>query len=92
MKTKDLLITGLIFGLLINVASNVHKDHKIYKLQNEVLDTKKEYIKLYQEDKEYIQVLEQSRDSLNNYIDDLEYQIKDIQSKDKLLKDLVRNR
>ena len=92
MKTKDLLIVGLIFGLIVNIASNMYKDNRIYKLQKEVLDTKIETINFYNEAKEYIKVLEDIRESLNNYIDDLEYQIKDMQNKDKLLKDLRRDR
>lgn len=92
MKTKDLLIVGLLFGLIVEVGTNIYNSNRIYKLQKEVLDTKIETISFYNEAKQYIKVLEDSRDSLNNYIDDLEYQIKDIQNKDKLLKELRRDR
>lgn len=92
MKTKDLLIVGLIFGLIVNVASNMYKDNRIYKLQKEVLDTKVETISFYNEAKEYIKVLEDSRESLNNALDDMERYINQLENKDRLLKDLVRDR
>lgn len=92
MKTKDLTIVGLVFMLIIEFGANFYSEHRIFKLQKEVLDTKIEVINYYAETKEYIKVLEDSRESLNNYIDDLEYRIKDIQNKDKLLKDLVKHR
>lgn len=92
MKTKDLLIVGLIFGLIVNIASNMYKDNRIYKLQKEVLDTKVETISFYNEAKEYIKVLEDSRESLNNALDDMERYINQLENKDRLLKDLVRDR
>ena len=92
MKTKDLLIVGLIFGLIVNIASNMYKDNRIYKLQKEVLDTKIEVINYYAETKEYIKVLEDSRESLNNALDDRERYINKLENKDRLIKDLVRDR
>lgn len=92
MKTKDLLIVGLIFGLIVNVASNMYKDNRIYKLQKEVLDTKIEVINYYAETKEYIKVLEDSRESLNNALDDKDRYIYQLENKDRLIKDLVRDR
>ena len=92
MKAKDLLIVGLIFGLIVNIASNMYKDNRIYKLQKEVLDTKVETISFYNEAKEYIKVLEDSRESLNNALDDKDRYIYQLENKDRLIKDLVRDR
>ena len=81
MKTKDLLITGLLFGLIVSAVSNLYNSNKIYKLQ-------KEAINIYYENKDYINTLEDSRKSLNDYIDTLEKDIKEYKSLDKLKKDL----
>lgn len=92
MKTKDLLIVGLIFGLLIEFGVNFYNEHRIYKLQKEVLDTKIEVINYYTETKEYVKVLEDSRESLNNALEDRERYINQLENKDRLIKDLVRDR
>lgn len=91
MKTKDLIIVGLLFGLIVNFGSNLYKDHKIYKLEKEVIDTKKEYIKLYYEDRDYINILEDSRESLNDALDDKDKEIQEYKYLEKLLKDLSRH-
>ena len=88
MKTKDLLITGLLFGLIITTGNNIYNSNKIYKLQKEVLETKKEAINIYYENKDYINTLEDSRKNLNDYIDTLEKDIKEYKYLDKLKKDL----
>lgn len=92
MKKKDLLIVGLLFGLIVEGGTNIYNSNRIYKLQKEVLDTKIETISFYNEAKEYIKVLEDSRDSLNNALDDRERYINQLENKDRLLKDLVRDR
>ena len=92
MKTKDLLIVGLLFGLIVEVGTNIYNSNRIYKLQKEVLDTKIEVINYYAETKEYIKVLEDSRESLNNALDDRERYINKLENKDRLIKDLVRDR
>ena len=88
MKTKDLLITGLLFGLIVSAGSNIYNSNKIYKLQKEVLETKKEAIDIYYENKDYINTLEDIRRSLNDYIDVLEKDIREYKYLDKLKKDL----
>lgn len=92
MKTKDLLIVGLLFGLIVEVGTNIYNSNRIYKLQKEVLDTKIETISFYNQAKEYIKVLEDSRDSLNNALDDKDRYIYQLENKDRLIKDLVRDR
>lgn len=92
MKTKELLIVGLLFGLIVYIITIIYYGNRIYKLQKEVLDTKIEVINYYTETKEYIKVLEDSRESLNNALDDRERYINQLENKDRLIKDLVRDR
>lgn len=92
MKTKDLTIVGLAFMLIIEFGANFYSEHRIFKLQKEVLDTKIETISFYNEAKEYIKVLEDSRESLNNALDDKDRYIYQLENKDRLIKDLVRDR
>lgn len=91
MKTKDILIVGLLFSLLITGANNIYNNHRIYKLQVEVLDTKKQALELYYEDNKYIALLQESRESLNDQIDLLNSELKQYKSLEKLKKDLDRS-
>lgn len=88
MKTKDILIVGLLFSLLIVGANNIYNNHRIYKLQLEVLDTKKQALELYYEDNKYIALLQESRESLNEEIDLLNSELKQYKALEKLKKDL----
>ena len=88
MKTKDILIVGLLFSLLIVGANNIYNNHRIYKLQLEVLDTKKQALELYYEDNKYIALLQESRESLNDEIDLLNSELKQYKALEKLKKDL----
>lgn len=88
MKTKDLLVTGLLFGLMVITADNIYNNHRIYKLQKEVLDTKKIALDMYYEDKEYISILQESRTQLNNEIDSLNKDLQEYKHLEKLKKDL----
>lgn len=88
MKKKDLLVVGLLFGLIVDVGVNIYSSNRIYKLQKEVLDTKMETINFYNEAKEYIKVLEDSRESLNNALDDKERHINQLEKNNELLKEL----
>ena len=92
MKTKDILIVGLLFSLLIIGANNIYNNHRIYKLQLEVLDTKKQAIEIYYENKEYISILQESRESLNDEIDLLNSELKQYKALEKLKKDLRLDR
>ena len=88
MKTKDLLIVGLLFGLIVEVGANIYSSNRIYKLQKEVLDTKIETINFYNEAKEYIKVLEGSRESLNDALDSKDRELQEYKYLEKLKKDL----
>lgn len=88
MKTKDILIVGLLFSLIVTGANNIYNNHKIFKLQKEILDTKKEAIEIYYENKEYISILQESRESLNEEIDLLNSELKQYKALEKLKKEL----
>lgn len=88
MKTKDILIVGLLFSLIVTGANNVYNNHKIYNLQKEVLDTKKQALELYYEDNKYIALLQESRESLNDEIDSLNNELKQYKALERLTKDL----
>ena len=91
MKTKDLLIVGLLFGLIVEVGANIYSSNRIYKLQKEVLDTKIETINFYNEAKEYIKVLEDSRESLNDALDSKDRELQEYKYLEKLKKDIDRS-
>lgn len=88
MKTKDILIVGLLFSLIVTGANNVYNNHKIYNLQKEVLETKKQALELYYEDKAYISMLQDTRESLNDEIDSLNNELKQYKALERLTKDL----
>ena len=81
-------MTGLLFGLMVITADNIYNNHRIYKLQKEVLDTKKIALDMYYEDKEYISILQESRTQLNNEIDSLNKDLQEYKHLEKLKKDL----
>ena len=91
MKTKDLLIVGLLFGLIVEVGANIYSSNRIYKLQKEVLDTKIETINFYNEAKEYIKVLEDSRESLSDALDSKDRELQEYKYLEKLKKDIDRS-
>lgn len=88
MKTKDILIVGLLFSLIVTGANNVYNNHKIYNLQKEVLETKKQALELYYEDNKYISILQETRESLNDEIDSLNNELKQYKALERLTKDL----
>lgn len=91
MKTKDLLIVGLLFGLIVEVGANIYSSNRIYKLQKEVLDTKIETINFYNEAKEYIKILEDSIESLNDALDSKDRELQEYKYLEKLKKDIDRS-
>ena len=91
MKTKDTLIVGLLFSLIIVGANNIYNNYRIYKLQIEVLDTKKQAIEIYYENKEYISILQESRESLNDEIDLLNSELNQYKDLRRIKKELDRS-
>ena len=88
MKNKDLFIVSLLFTLIISSYSLINRSISNDRLKQQLDIANKSLIELDALNAQYILML----NSMNNYADELEYQIKDMQNKDKLLKDLRRDR
>lgn len=88
MKNKDLFIISLLFTLIISSYSLINSSISNDRLKQQLDIANKSLIELDTLNAQYILMLS----SMNNYADELEYKIKDMQDKDKLLKDLVRDR
>ena len=88
MKNKDLFIVSLLFTLIISSYSLINSSISNDRLKQQLDIANKSLIELDTLNAQYILML----NSMNNYADELEYKIKDMEYKDKLLKDLVRNR
>ena len=91
MRTKDILIVGLLFALIIETGVNIANGYRIFKLEKEVLDTKKEAIEIYYENKDYIYMLEDSRKSLNDALDDKDKELQEYKYLEKFKKDIDRS-
>ena len=88
---NDLLTVSILYILVIFFGLYLSENHNRKKLEKELIETKSFTIELYKEQKEYIKVLQESRDDLNSEIDTLTQQLNDKAYLDKLLKDLSRN-
>lgn len=88
MSNKDLFIVSLFFTLIISSYSLINSSISNDRLKQQLDIANKSLIELDTLNAQYILML----NSMNNYADNLEYQIKDMQNKDKLLKDLRRDR
>lgn len=88
MNNKDLFIVSLLFTLIISSYSLINSYISNDRLKQQLDIASKSLIELDALNAQYILML----NSMNNYADELEYQIKDMQNKDKLLKDLRRDR
>ena len=88
MKNKDLFIVSLLFTLIIGSYSLINSSISNDRLKQQLDITNKSLIELDTLNAQYILML----NSMNNYVDELEYKIKDMEHKEKLIKDLVRDR
>lgn len=64
---------------------------QVKQLRNEVLEVKKITVEINTEKNEYIKVLQESREYLNNEIDSLNQELKQYKYLDKIKKDLDRS-
>lgn len=88
MKNKDLFIVSLLFTLIISSYSLINSSISNDRLKQQLDIANKSLIELDTLNAQYMLML----NSINNYADELEYKIKDMEHKDKLIKDLVRDR
>ena len=84
---KDLLIIGLIFTLIIQTCILFRDNTQNEKLHRK-LETSQTEIN---SNKKYIEALEESRTSLNNYANELENKITRIEKMDRVIKDLSQH-
>ena len=97
--TKELLIVGVIFiGICFGISSFQHDFQlkKAYKLLDEEksakITTMKIAVEIINEKDEYIFILQEAREQLNNEIEDLNVELKEYKTLEKLKKDLDRSR
>ena len=95
---KELVIVGIVFVAICFSISNFQHDlelKRVYKLLENEKKAKVEIMKLSLErislDKEYISILQESRESLNDALDDRDNKILNYQYLDKFQKDLARH-
>ena len=92
MKTREIKEVLYIYSLIIIIswfiASTISSNKEAYKSNLKLLEAMQGVILLDSR----LNVLEEDISYLNSYIDDLEATNKELLNKDKLLKDLVRNR
>lgn len=93
---KDIRAILSIYTILIlscwNIAISYKTTKQLTELKQEVLQVKKITIEINTEKNEYIKILQESREYLNNEIDLLNDEIKQYKSLEKLTKDLRLNR
>ena len=93
---KDIKPLIAIYTILIlscwNIAISYKTTKQLTELKQEVLQVKKITIEINTEKNEYIKILQESREYLNNEIDLLNDEIKQYKSLEKLTKDLRLNR
>lgn len=93
---KDIRAILSIYTILIlscwNIAISYKTTKQLTELKQEVLQVKKITIEINTEKNEYIKILQESREYLNNEIDLLNDEIKQHKSLEKLTKDLRLNR
>ena len=94
--TKDIKPLIAIYTILIlscwNIAISYKTTKQLTELKQEVLQVKKITIEINTEKNEYIKILQESREYLNNEIDLLNDEIKQYKAIEKLTKDLRLNR
>lgn len=81
---KDLLIVGLIFALIIQLATSFKDNIQKEKLTEKLIELKQVNNNLSEDNNNYIFML----DNMNRYADNLEEQINKIEQTDRLLKEL----
>ena len=81
---KDLLIVGLIFALIIQLATSFKDNIQKEKLTEKLIELKQVNNNLSEDNNNYIFML----DNMNRYADNLEEQINKIEQADRLLKEL----
>lgn len=94
--TKDIKPLIAIYTILIlscwNIAISYKTTKQLTELKQEVLQVKKIAIDINTEKSEYIDLIQESREYLNNEIDLLNDEIKQYKTIEKLTKDLRLNR
>lgn len=85
---NDIKTIGFIYTLLILSVWLICSHIELNKKDKEILEVKKFAIEIYKQDKEYITLLQQTRESLNDEIDSLNRELKEYKALDKLKKDL----
>lgn len=92
MKIRELKEVFYIYSLIIVItwfiASAINNNKEAYRSNLRLLEAMNAVIELDSR----VNALEEDISYLNSYIDDLEATNKELLSKDKLLKDLIRNR
>ena len=86
--TKDIKALISIYTILILIGWNIVLSHKVEKEQKEKIEVMKVALKNDALNKEYISILQQSREELNNELDLLADNLKDKNDLNNLLKDL----
>ena len=86
--TKDIKALISIYTILILIGWNIGLSHKVEKEQKEKIEVMKVALKNDALNKEYIAILQQSREELNNELDLLADNLKDKNDLNNLLKDL----
>lgn len=93
--SKDIKALIAIYTILIlsgwNIGLNYKSNKQLNNLQNEVFEVKKITIEINTEKNEYIKILQESREYLNNEIDLLNDEIKQYKQLERLKKDLDRS-
>lgn len=85
---NDIKTIGFIYTLLILSIWLICSHIELNKKDKEIIEVKKFAIEIYNQDKEYISLLQQTRESLNDEIDSLNRELKEYKTLDKLKKDL----
>ena len=85
---KDIKALLSIYTILILIGWNIGLSHKVEKEQKEKIEVMKVALKNDALNKEYISILQQSREELNNELDLLADNLKDKNDLNNLLKDL----
>lgn len=89
---KDIKALIAIYTILIlscwNIGLNYNSNKQLNNLQNEVLEVKKVAVEINTEKSEYIKILQELREHLNNEIDLLNDEIKQYKDLERITKDL----
>lgn len=94
--SKDIKALIAIYTILIlscwNIAIDYKADKEVSELKKELLEVKKITVEINTDKNEYITILQESRQYLNDELDLLTAEIKQYKKLEKLKKDLDRSR